>query len=131
MEEREQRLWHRIEGSRAEYGVPKAVCSAISPFPFWAVITAMVIFIPLALILSFFVKRHAILIQGGELVVLDLSFWKFAVTAERQHGAVGSTAITVDGSKLVIEGQAYHLEPGWRESAEKLIAANDRGAPTG
>ena len=66
--EREQKLWDRIGAERASEGVPLAVCSTITPLPFWGVILAIVIFIPLALILSFFMKRQAVIVQGLSLI---------------------------------------------------------------
>lgn len=122
MVEREQRLWNQIGGERARYGTPRALCSAITPFSFWVVIVSMMLVVPM-LVLAFMIKRHAILVQGDEVVVLDQSFWRGAVTEERISFPVGSGTVALEGSVLVINGERFHVQPGWERSAEEVAAA--------
>jgi hypothetical protein len=122
MVEREQRLWSQIGRERARYGTPQALCSAITPFSFWVVIVSMMLILPM-LILAFMVKRHAIVVQGEEIVVLDQSFWRGAVTGERISFPVGAGSVELEGSVLVINGERFHIQPGWEQSAEQVAAA--------
>jgi hypothetical protein len=122
--ENEQRLWRRIDGVRGEHGVPKAIASALTPFSFWVVIASIVIFLPLALFVSFFVRRHALLVQGGEVLVLDLSFWRYDVQGLRTSVALGEADLTLDGNKFQLNGETYHLEPGWHDSAARILELN-------
>lgn len=124
----QRRLWERISDERESHGVPQAICSAITPFPFWGVIAAIVVFIPLALVLTFFVKRHAILVQAGSIVVLDLSFWRYSVLDERISTPLGSAEVELAGNKLTIDGQRFHLEPGWSDGAKRLLELNAAAA---
>ena len=119
--ERERKLWQQLQGERASEGVPLAVCSTITPLPFWAVIVAIVIFIPLALVFSFFVRRQAIVVGAGRIVVLELSFWRFRVIGEREL-PLEPGALELDGNALVLAGERYHLQPGWRPTAERIVA---------
>jgi hypothetical protein len=128
MTENEQRLWKRIQGARGEHGVPRAIASALTPFPFWVVVTSIIVFIPLALIVAFFVKRHAFLVQGGHVVVLDLSFWRSNVLHERASIPLGEAQLELDGNKLRLDGNEYHLEPGWHESAARILELNAEAA---
>lgn len=129
MDEREQKLWNRIRAERAAYGVPQAICSAITPFPVWVMAASIIVFIPLALILAFFIKRHTILVQGGELVVLDLSFYRYRIERQRFSAPLGTAASEYDGNTLTIEGRRFYLEPGWRASADRIVEL-DRGVPS-
>lgn len=117
----EEQLWERIRAERGADGVPPVVCSTITPFPFWAVIAAIVIFIPLALVASFVLKRQALLIQGGELVIVELSFWRLRPVGEPQRLPLGPGAASRDGSAVVIADRKYHLQPGWEEPADRLV----------
>lgn len=127
LNEQEQQLWHRISDAAGEQGTPKAICSTITPFPFWAVIASMVIFIPLALFVSFFVSRQAIVAQGGAILVYRLSFWRFRIDGEPRRVERGPGAVERDGGKLIVGGETYHLQPGWEQAAERLLAAGSRG----
>ena len=122
MVEREQRLWSQISGDRARYGAPQALCSAVTPFSFWVVIVSMMLILPM-LILAFMIKRHAILVQGDEVVVLDQTFWRGAVSGERLSFPVGSGSVELEGSVLIINGERFHVQPGWEQSAEHVAAA--------
>jgi hypothetical protein len=122
MVEREQRLWSQIGRERARHGTPQALCSAITPFSFWVVIVSMMLIVPM-LILAFMIKRHAIIVQGGEVVVLDQSFWRGAVTGERLSFPIGAGSVELEGSVLVINGERFHIQPGWEESAQEVVAA--------
>lgn len=126
MVEREQRLWGQIGGERARYGTPQALCSAITPFSFWVVIVSMMLILPMV-VLIFMIKRHAILIQGDEIVVLDQSFWRGAVTGERLSFPVGAGSVELDGSVLVVNGERFHVQPGWKQSAEQVAVAAAAG----
>ena len=121
MNEQEQQLWQRLRDERGAYGTPRAVCSTITPFPFWAVIAAIVIFIPFALAVSFVLKRQALLVQGDELVVVELGFWRMRPVGEPASTPLGEVAVVRDGSTLVIDGARYHLQPGWDEPAERIV----------
>lgn len=128
MDEKQARLWEKLQGDRADAGTPRALISALTPFPFWAVIAAVAIFIPLALILSFVIKRHAILLQGDEIVVLDLRFWRQSMDAVRGTMPLGTGRVELEGSKLTIGEDAFHLEPGWQDAARQLVEANAEAA---
>ena len=129
LDERQEKFWRPLQPQLGSDGTPEVVCSTITPFPFWAVVASMVIFIPLALIVSFFVKRQAVLIQAGELIVLDLSFWRLQLSEERVKLPLAPGAAELDGSALLIEGTKYHLQPGWKDLAERVVELCDR-APT-
>jgi hypothetical protein len=118
--EQEQRLWDRIGSERGHYGTPQAVCSTITPFPFWGVVAAIVIFIPLALVASFWLKRQALVVQGSELVVVELSFWRTRQIGEPLSYALGAAAVSHEGNALVIDGSRYHLQPGWGDPAKRI-----------
>lgn len=122
MTEQETRLWESLREVRGEFGVPRVLCSAITPFPFWAVIASIVIFIPLALLLSFAVKRHALLVQGEELVIVELGFWRMQPRGEARTIPLAGAEVSLDGSALVVADERYHLQPGWNEQAERIVA---------
>lgn len=122
LSEQEAKLWEQVRSKRGDHGTPQAICSAITPFPFWGVIVAIVVFIPLALVLSFFLKRHALIAQGGELVAVDLSFWRMRPTGETLAVPLGAAAVSLEGQALVVDGRKYHLQPGWDESAARIVA---------
>lgn len=126
MVERERRLWQQIEGERARYGAPDALCSAITPFSFWVVIVGMMLILPM-LILAFMIKRHAIVVQGGEVVVVDQSFWRGIVTGERISFPVGAGSVELDGTVLWINGERFHVQPGWEDSAERVAELGGAG----
>ena len=117
----EHKLWEQLNGERGNDGVPKAVCSAIRPFPFWGVIASIVIFLPLALILSFVLKRYALLVQGDELLISELGFWRMRPIGEPQRIALGSVAVGREGSAVVVGETKYHLQPGWEEPADRIV----------
>ncbi|MGB3099916.1 MAG: hypothetical protein WBB30_11560 [Solirubrobacterales bacterium] len=125
--EREQKLWDRIGAERASEGVPLAVCSTITPLPFWGVILAIVIFIPLALILSFFMKRQAVIVQGGRIVVLELGFWRFRVTGEPANLPLTPESVRLEGNALLVEDRKLHLQPGWGLSARRIVELAEIG----
>ena len=126
--EREEVLWHKIGEGAAADGAPLVVCSTITPFPFWAMILAIVIFLPIALILSFFMARQAVIVRAGRVVVLDLRFWRFAVTGERANVPLAPGAVSLDGNALVIEGEKLHLQPGWGDSARRIVELAEAAA---
>ena len=107
---------------------PTVVVSTITPFPFWVVILSIVIFIPLALIVAFWVKRQLIVVNGDSLAVLQVSLWRYRIEAEPLNDQLGKSSIELDGKVLVIDGERFHLEPGWLESAEKLVELNSAAA---
>ena len=123
--EAEDKLWGQIREQLGDQGAPRAICSTITPFPFWAMIAALVIFLPLALILSFFVRRQAVLVQGGSLRVIELSFWRFRVTGEAVDVPLAPGAAEQSGNSLLIGGRRYHAQPGWGESAERIAELCD------
>ena len=125
--EREQKLWDRVAAERASEGVPLAVCSTITPFPFWGVIVAIVVFIPLALLFTFFMKRQAVIVQGGRVVVLELSFWRFNVTGKLTDLPLAPESVRFERSALVIDGQKLHLQPGWDSSAHRIVELAEAG----
>jgi hypothetical protein len=125
--EREQKLWDRVAAERASEGVPLAVCSTITPLPFWGVIVAIVVFIPLALILSFFMKRQAVIVQGRRIVVLELSFWRFNVTGKLTDQPLAPESVRLERNALVIDGQKLHLQPGWDSSALRIVELAEAG----
>ncbi len=125
--EREQRMWMRIRPSPGA-PQPTLICSTLTPFPFWVVVTAIIIFLPLALIASWFVKRQTVVLQGTSVMVLTISFWRYKILDEQIGAELGEVAIELDGKVLVIDGERFHLEPGWLPSAEKLVALNDDAA---
>ena len=108
--------------------MPRAIASALTPFPFWLVIASIVVFIPLALIVSFFVRRHALLVQGGEVVVLDLSFWRYNVQGVRTAVPLGETELRLDGNRFWIGDEEFHLEPGWHDSAARILELSSEAA---
>ena len=123
--EAEDKLWGQIRDDLGDERAPLAVCATITPFPFWAMIVALVIFLPLALILSFFVRRQAVLVQGGRLRVIELSFWRFRVTGEPVDVPLAPGAAELSKNSLLIGGRRYHAQPGWGESAERIVALCD------
>ncbi len=127
--EREQRMWMRVRPSPGA-PQPTVICSTLTPFPFWVVVTAIVVFIPLALIASWFVKRQTVVLQGTSVMVLTISFWRYKILDEQIGAELGEVAIELDGKVLVIDGERFHLEPGWLPSAEKLVALNEAAAGT-
>lgn len=126
MVERERRLWQQIEGERARYGAPDALCSAITPFSFWVMIVGMMLILPM-LILAFMIKRHAIVVQGGEVVVVDQSFWRGIVTGERISFPIGAGSVELDGTVLWINGERFHVQPGWEDSAQRVVELGGAG----
>lgn len=121
LSEPEQQLWEKIRAQSPSFeGVPQAVCPTITPFPFWGVIAAIVIFLPLALIMAFVLKRQAVMFQAGEVVVVELSFWRMRPAAEPLHLPPGTAPVSRRGSALLIGERKYHLQPGWEEPAERL-----------
>lgn len=127
--EREQRMWMRVRPSPGA-PQPTVICSTLTPFPFWVVVTAIVVFIPLALIASWFVKRQTVVLQGTSVMVLTISFWRYKILDEQIGTELGAVPIELDGKVLVIDGERFHLEPGWLPSAEKLVALNEAAAGT-
>ena len=123
--EAEDKLWGQIREQLGDEGVPRAICSTITPFPFWAMIAALIIFIPIALILSFFVSRQAVLVQDDRLRVIEHSFWRFRVTGESVDMPLAPGAAEQSGNSLLIGGRRYHAQPGWGESAERIVALCD------
>lgn len=123
MTEKERKLWGRISDELAGDGVPRAVASAITPFSAWWLIGSIIVFIPLALLLSFYVQRHAVLVQAGELVVVDLSFWRYRVAGERLRVPLAEAQVAAEETRLTIEGETFHLEPGWKDVGERIAAA--------
>jgi hypothetical protein len=120
--ESEAKLWERIRAELGQQGPPLAVSSTITPFPFWGIVVALVVFIPIALILSFFVRRQAVLVQAGRLRVIELSFWRFRVTGEPVDLPLAPGAAVLDRKALLIDGRRYHTQPGWGGSAERIVA---------
>lgn len=125
--QREQRFWGRFSDQRGGEGVPRAIVSALTPFSVVWLLVALIVFLPAALILSFFVKRHAIVVEGGELVVLDLSFWRYRVEGERMRMPLEGAPVSLDASKLEIDGETFHPEPGWGDSAARVVELIESG----
>ena len=123
--EREQDIWSKVQPGRSSDGVPQAVCVTIRPFRFWLLFASLLI-PPIAFVLSFWVTRQVVLVQGGALIVLDVSFWRYRILGERIGKPLGEATATVEGSALLIEGEKFQLEPGWKDSAEKIVALNER-----
>ena len=65
-------------------------------------------------------------VQGGALVVLDVSFWRYRILGERTGKPLGEADAAIAGSALLIEGETFQLEPGWRDSAEQIVALNEK-----
>ena len=124
--EREQEIWRKVQPGRSSDGVPQAICVTIRPFPFWLLFASLLI-PPIAFVLSFWVTRQVVVVQGGALVVLDVSFWRYRILGERTGKPLGEGEAALAGSALLIEGEKFQLEPGWRESAEKIVELNDAG----
>lgn len=122
LNEQEQQLWDRLRDERSQFGVPRAVCASITPVPFWGVITAIVVFIPFALVLSFVMKRQALLVQADELVIQELGFWRMRPLGEPLTIPLAQAEVSHEKSTLVIDGKSYHLQPGWGESADRIAA---------
>lgn len=125
--EREQRMWMRIRPSPGA-PQPTLICSTLTPFPFWLVVASIIIFLPLALVVSFFVRRQAVIVEGESVLVLEISFWRYDVRGELVGFALGHGDVAIDGKVLVVDGQRLHIEPGWLPSAEQIVALNDAAA---
>ena len=121
--EREQEIWRKVQPERSSDGVPQAICVTIRPFPFWLLFASLLI-PPIAFVLSFWVTRQVVLVQGGALVVLDVSFWRYRILGERIGKPLGEAEVARQGRALLIEGEKFQLEPGWRDSAEAIVALN-------
>jgi hypothetical protein len=117
----EQELWEKISAVAAPEGTPKAVCSTITPFPFWGVIAAIVIFIPLALIVGFFLRRQAIVAQGGGLFAYELSLFAARPRDDGTRIDAGPEPPRREGLKLIVGERTYHLQPGWEQAADRLV----------
>ena len=123
--ERERRMWMRIQaGSGA--APPRALCSTLTPFPFWVVIASIVIFLPLALFVAFFVKRRIVIVDGGRLTVRTVSFWRYAPVEDLVDAPLGEADVRLEGKKLIVGELVLHPEPGWIPEAEQIVALNDR-----
>ena len=72
---------------------PTLICSTLTPFPFWFAVTAIVVFIPLALIVSWFVKRQTVVLQGTSVMVLTISFWRYKILDEQIGAELGEVPI--------------------------------------
>jgi hypothetical protein len=120
LDERSQRIWRRL-ASQVSEGPPRGLAPAVTPFPVWALFVAIVVFIPAALVLSFFIHRHVIAATGSGLVVYHVSFWRMRVENAERH-APGEAGAALEGSKLTVGGETYHLEPGWSDAGEQLVA---------
>ena len=116
-------MWRRVRPSPAAIP-PDAMASTLS-IPFWVVITSIVIFIPLALVVAFFVSRQIVIVERGAIVVSELSFWRYNLGEQLLAKPLGEADISIDGKVLIIDGKRLHLEPGWLPSAEKIMAMND------
>jgi hypothetical protein len=112
LSESELALWEKISAVAAPEGTPKAVCSTITPFPFWGVIAAIVIFIPLALIVGFFLRRQAIVAQGGGLFAYELSLF---AARPRDDGTRIDAGPAPRGSEA--DRRGAHLPPAARVGA--------------
>lgn len=119
--EREQDLWERIRGSAGDAGAPKAVCSTLTPFPFWVVIAAIVVFLPLALIAGFVLRRQAVVLQGGEVIVYELTFFAARPRDEGERLEPLTEPPRREGLRLIVGERTFHLQPGWEEPADRLI----------
>jgi hypothetical protein len=119
--EREKILWRRLAPG-PDAPPPQVLCSTITPFPFWVVITAIIVFLPLALIVSFFVKRQIVIVDGGRLIVRTVSFWRYAPVADLVDGPLGEVEVRLDGKKLIVGELVLHPEPGWLPEAERIVA---------
>ena len=118
--EREERIWRRLE---PQLGVarPRWLAPAMTPVSPWLLLAAVVLFVPAALVLSFFVRRHVIAVTGFDLVVYDVSFWRMRVEGEAVRRPLAGSGISLDGSRLIAGGRRYHLEPGWADAGRKLV----------
>jgi hypothetical protein len=119
LDERSERVWDRL-ARQVDEERPRALAPAVTPFPVWALIAAIVIFIPAALVLSFFIHRHVIATTGSGLVVYHVSFWRMRVESTERH-AFGESGAALDRGRLTVGGETYHLEPGWRDAAQELV----------
>jgi hypothetical protein len=123
--EREKILWRRLSPG-PDAPPPQILCSTLTPFPFWVVITSIVIFLPLALFVSFFVKRRIVIVDGGRLIVRTVSFWRYAPVDDLVDVQLGEADVRLDGKKLLVGELVLHPEPGWHPEAEQIVALNDR-----
>ncbi len=127
LSDREREFWPKISGFASARGAPRALCLTLTPLPFWGVIAAIVIFIPLALILAFFVHRQAIVLQGGDLVVYQLGVWTARVQGEPIVLPLQGGSVRRDGGRLLIGESTYHLQPGWEEAADRIETLSASG----
>ena len=125
-DERVERIWRRIE-PQLDLARPSWLAPAITPISPWLLLGAVVLFLPAALVLSFFVRRHVIALTGSELVVYDVTFWRMRVEDEVDRRPLGGAGIALDGARLTLGGRAYHLEPGWADAGRELVEL-DRAA---
>lgn len=122
LSEREQKLWDKIGHQVPERGRPDAVAPGLTPWPVWALLVSMIIFLPGVILLSFWVKRHVVARFGGELVVFDVSFWRMRVAGVRLTAPIARPELK--GASLVIGDERVHIEPGWGQELRRLVAAN-------
>jgi hypothetical protein len=121
LSESELALWEKISAVAAPEGTPKAVCSTITPFPFWGVIVAIVIFIPLALVAGLILRRQAIVAQGGGVFAYELSFFAARPRGEGTRLDPRPVPPRREGLKLIVGERTFHLQPGWEEAADRLV----------
>jgi hypothetical protein len=121
--EREKILWRRLSPG-GDAPPPDVLCSTLTPFPFWVVITSIIVFLPLALIVSFFVKRQVVIVDRGGLIVRTVSFWRYTPIEDLVDVRLGEVDVRLDGKKLLVDDLVLHPEPGWHPEAEEIVAAN-------
>lgn len=122
-DERVERIWKRV-GSQLEIAQPRLLAPALTPFAPWVLLVAIVVFVPAALALAFFVRRHLVTLSGSDVVVYDVSFWRMRVDQEVYRRPLGDPDMALDGARLTAGGRSYHLEPGWRDVGEQLVELN-------
>lgn len=118
-DKRVERIWRRL-GPQLDVARPRWLAPAMTPIPPWVLLVAIVLFVPSALVLAFFVRRHVVALTGSDLVVYDVSFWRMLVEGERDRRALGASEISVVGTRVTVGGRRYHLEPGWGDAAREL-----------
>ncbi|HKJ36349.1 MAG TPA: hypothetical protein VKA36_07265 [Solirubrobacterales bacterium] len=119
--ESEQDLWEKIRGTAGDAGTPKAVCSTLTPFPFWAVIVVIVVFLPLALVAGFVLRRQAVVLQGGEVIVYEVTFFAARPRGEGTRLEPLTEPPRREGLKLIFGEHTFHLQPGWEAAADRLV----------
>ncbi len=120
MTEREQRTWDKV-GDPVGARQPDALVTVLTPWPAWVLLICLFIFAPGVVLLSFFVRRRAVVRFGNEIVVYEISFFRMANRGVLLRAPRGE--LMRRRSVIEIGDERMHVEPGWGPVLDRLIGA--------